>query len=393
MWPPMLYPVLYTSTLLPLTSPNVALPLVSEVASYNGFPSGNYNYSVLSPADHNNHMDASGATNKSVDLDMNFNLNTTLDLDVVLDPTRISTISTSSARAALVPDYNYSLLPRSISTEYTNPPHTPLSSQEEFQERSVLTGSGAVFHHEMVANMRSSLSSHNPRVGEANDEYTPSNTAPKPAILDYIMAHEPNIGIYTSPIASPSLSWSHATYMITWLRSQLNIYYALAHYAPNPEDTSRRARRAEFISNQRRARHDARIPHDSERGHHAPRGHGVRGDTPRSLSTRACITYKGFLYFYACMHLATIAYIVFAHMCAQNVLLAFSLFITPKRADKSNIIFLATLQYTLAIPITVVIALTLAYIAWHVSPTLRTLPLWTLGFSCAALMHILFYSL
>ena len=65
---------------------------------------------------------------------------------------RVSTIPTSSARTALVLNYTNSLPPRSNSTEYMNAPHTPLSSPEEFQERSSSTGSGAVFHDVIVAN-------------------------------------------------------------------------------------------------------------------------------------------------------------------------------------------------------------------------------------------------
>ena len=41
MWPLMLQPLFYTTTLVPLAHTNVSLPIVCEVASHYGFPSGN----------------------------------------------------------------------------------------------------------------------------------------------------------------------------------------------------------------------------------------------------------------------------------------------------------------------------------------------------------------
>jgi len=93
------------------------------------------------------------------------------------------------------------------------------------------------------------------------------------------------------------------------------------------------------------------------------------------------------------MHIVAVAYTVFALMCAQNALLAFSLFATPKSADKPNILFITTLHYTLAIPFAAFVALTFAYLTWHYCPAIRALLLWIFGFSCAALAHTLFYSL
>ena len=178
------------------------------------------------------------------------------------------------------------------------------------------------------------------------------------------------------------------------LFDQIYMYGGFQGLNLKPEDTSRRARRNDIINDQRRARNtDSNPRRRFDRGRHAPRGQGVPEHTPRFLSTRTYITLEGFLCFYACMHIMTIAYIIFAHMCTQNALLSFSILLAPKKACKYNILFLATLHYTLAIPFAFVTALTITYITWHSSPTLRALSFSTLGFLCAALMHTIFYTI
>ena len=157
------------------------------------------------------------------------------------------------------------------------------------------------------------------------------------------------------------------------LFDQIYMYGGFQGLSLKPEDTSRRARRADIINDQRRRAQniDSNPRRRFDRGRHAPHGQGVPEHTPRFLSTRTYITLEGFLCFYACMHIMTIAYIIFAHMCTQNALLSFSVLLAPKRACKYNILFLATLHYTLAIPFAFVTALTITYVAWHSSPTLH----------------------
>ena len=114
-----------------------------------------------------------------------------------------------------------------------------------------------------------------------------------------------------------------------------------------PEDTSRRAPRA-----------DDRY----------------RMNRPAQDSSGSSTIWRDYIYYFAYMHIVAVAYTVFALMRAQNALLAFSLFATPKRADTINILFITTLHYTLAVPFAAVVALTFAYLTWHYSPAIRTLP-------------------
>ena len=172
----------------------------------------------------------------------------------------IAYYSLHGAHAALVPNFSDSL-PRSNSIE-ENALHTPLSPLEEYQEKSVSTGSGAVFHHVIVANTRSSLSSHNPRVGEAN-------------INEHMQSKQNQSGQYTSYYS---------------LRRELEYYYCFSSRSCLERD-SRRRRRAEYLQHRRRTRAVAR-----SKRHRAARVALYKSVFNRDVATPDGTRYKSFQY-------------------------------------------------------------------------------------------------
>lgn len=191
------------------------------------------------------------------------------------------------------------------------------------------------------------------------------------ACVNISNAHAAHFSISLPPLtnSTDSIPPVHVYYSLYSLYAtffdQIYILAGFKSRDTKPEDTSRRARRAD------------------------DRYHMNR---PAQYSSGSSTIWRDYICYFAYMHIVAVAYTVFALMCAQNALLAFSLFATPKRADKINILFITTLHYTLAVPFAVV-ALTFAYLTWHCSPAIWTLPPWIFGFSCAALAHTLHYSL
>ena len=231
MWPLLIYNLVYTLTVSSPAPHALSTRTMGDVAVHYGFPSGNIDLSL----DSNN--------NNNYTLNLASYINHTphymLYCDRISPPPRTLTVSTSSARAALVPDYNYSMphsipLPRS---EYMNPPHTSLSSLEGFQERSLFTGSGADLHHVMVDKKASSLSSHTPGSVGADDDHTLFNT-PATAILDYINS-------------------SRVTFTSLW--SEIEFFFAFTR--PHHRRGGRRDERDAKLDAMRRARRAQRNPY------------------------------------------------------------------------------------------------------------------------------------